>query len=70
MSPLKNSDSMKFSLTIILCQSFEMMVIFYCLNFLIATTIPMKVTINIPKLNIKCNAFAIDITIGLYFQKC
>lgn len=29
----------------------------------------MKVTINIPKLNIKCNAFAIDITIGFSFQK-
>ncbi|GAB5641868.1 hypothetical protein JMUB7488_28390 [Staphylococcus aureus] len=40
------------------------------LKFIIATTIPMKVTINIPKLNIKCNAFAIDITIGFSFQKC
>ena len=58
---------MRFSLTIILCQSFEMMVILL-LKFIIATTIPMKVTINIPKLNIKCNAFAIDITIGFSFQ--
>lgn len=61
---------MRFSLTIIRCQSFEMMVIFLLFKLIIATTTPMKVTINIPKLNIKCNAFAIDITIGFSFQKC
>ncbi|MDG5201999.1 hypothetical protein QAB96_03870, partial [Staphylococcus aureus] len=43
---------------------------FLLFKLIIATTTPMKVTINIPKLNIKCNAFAIDITIGFYFQKC
>ncbi|HHQ6767204.1 TPA: hypothetical protein ACSTOL_001740 [Staphylococcus aureus] len=43
---------------------------FLLFKLIIATTTPMKVTINIPKLNIKCNAFAIDITIGFSFQKC